>query len=216
MKTMFFSIDTIVDEDKIPILAPKVKGPAAMLKGYSDQPEFEYSHLPEAVRIIGIHMAGNDLAPSTNWGNKSAEAELLTLFWKWAERATKIVGFGCSYFDLPVILIRSAALGIEPTQKFFEFKPWDNILIDIADRRYGRQYQGRLSLNTLRSLLLPLLDIPSASQLDYEDVVKKYKAGEDLAPYATLKIETIRALAKLWGSYFFPRVLRRPGGPDEP
>lgn len=82
---------------------------------------------PQYCKIAAMGLATGE---SKAVGIISSEAEMLEEFWAMASVSNPIVGFNHTSFDLPVILVRSMILGVEPTRKI-DLKPWGGACLDL-------------------------------------------------------------------------------------
>jgi hypothetical protein len=88
----------------------------------------------------------------------ASEQQILEVFWKLAEQFSPVCGFNIAYFDLPVILVRSAILGVEPA-KVFDMRPWGNDVVDIYLGRFGPKGNTDSKKPGKLKLLAPLYGI---------------------------------------------------------
>lgn len=96
---------------------------------------------PEYCRIVALGYAVGDdpacgfvVGPQPN-GGEFTERTLLEHFWSLVSKVSPIVGFNVLGFDLPVIYVRSALLGVKPT-KLIDMKPWGGEVVDLMKVRY--------------------------------------------------------------------------------
>jgi hypothetical protein len=97
------------------------------------------STTPEYCRIAALGWATGD--EQIRYGvaaDPAGESALLDKFWELAATAGPLVGFNIIGFDLPVILVRSAILGI-PAARSFDLKPYagNRDVIDVYLGRFG-------------------------------------------------------------------------------
>jgi hypothetical protein len=100
---------------------------------------------PEMCRIAALGFAVGDADPvSLVVGiDGVTEESILEVFWGLARTATPLCGFNVLGFDLPVIFVRSAMLGVSPTRRF-DLKPWGSDVLDLMVARYPRSGATRL------------------------------------------------------------------------
>lgn len=136
------------------ILADMIKaidGEASAIEQAANNRRKEMSVTPEFCRIVSFGWAmGDDIPQSSTFRNGNGtedhdtyEKSVLKKFWEQAKRAKLIVGFNHVGFDLPVIYVRSALLGIEPTRTI-DLKPWGGEVCDIMSGRWPRGGQKKL------------------------------------------------------------------------
>ncbi len=230
LKNLIFDIETTPDYARSDLWAQSMRWPSDADKLTPEaRSELEAAHLgrmalqPEACQIVGLNVIlGNDGEPKSGWvgevspqGVAFTEADLLNLFWTWAAQSPRLIGFNCLRFDLPVIYTRSALLGVAPTKEFYDVKPWQDGVIDLAQRRFGHS-RDWLSLKALRRMLeLPVPEkyagVVGNTGGDIEDLYLQFMAGDQealktLKLYGELDVVTTKELARLWQGFFFGRI----------
>lgn len=183
----------------------------------------------EYCSIVGLNFATDEGEPHSAWvgdvdrqGDPINERTLLDAFWNLAEKSKHIIGFNILRFDLPVILTRSALLGVEPWPglKYWNLRPWEEFVIDLMKKRFANaSYNEFKSLKELRRCLqLPITeeyrDVAGMAGDSVEKLYLEFCAGdagalETLKLYGKLDIITTRELARLWSGYFFPHLVAR-------
>lgn len=180
---------------------------------------------PEACKLVGLNVAIGEGDCKSGWvgepsptGELYDEAALLRMWWSWAATAPRLIGFNCINFDLNVIRVRSAMLGVAPTRNLFDLKPWQDDVIDLLQRRFkGTPREQYLSLKALRRLLgfqVPgkYAEVLDNTGGDVEQLYLQFVASDDaealrlLKMYGELDIWTTRALAQHWSGYFYQRI----------
>jgi hypothetical protein len=179
---------------------------------------------PEACKLVGLNVLIGEGEPKSGWvgetsptGAPYTEEDLLTLFWQWAATSPRLVGFNCLTFDLNVIRVRSALLGVLPTVNLFDIKPWEDKVIDLLKRRFEKAPRDQyLSLKALRRLLgfqVPdkYAEVMDSTGADIEGLYLRFLSGDAdalriLKLYGELDVWTTKALAQLWSGYFFQRI----------
>ena len=78
------------------------------------------------------------------------ERVLLEAFWSLALECRPLIGFNVLHFDLRVIMVRSAILGVMPS-RLFDLKPWGRDVIDLMIVRFGSA-SGAMGLKKLAPL----------------------------------------------------------------
>lgn len=173
---LFFDVETVPDRSRSELFLPDI-----LRKLYEEAPadhadpdiinaqaEMRMSLTPEFCRIVGLNLAVDEGESKSGWvgdttdgGETITEQILLQTFWRLAEQADRVVGFNILRFDLNVILVRSAILGVFPTVPFFASKPWEDRVIDLAAKRvqFGRfeknQWHSLKALRRLYGLSIP-------------------------------------------------------------
>ncbi|MCL4295746.1 MAG: hypothetical protein KJ077_08465 [Anaerolineae bacterium] len=130
------------------------------------------------------------------------ERYILEEFWRLAEgRGTVLVGYNLLDFDLRVLLVRSALLGIEPT-RVFDLKPWGKDCIDLMKARFPMGKAMKLKqLARLYGLPVPVEDVDGSM---IAELIETNPAK--VAQYVRSDIVVTRALYRFYGGYFFATV----------
>jgi len=97
----------------------------------------QLSVTPEFCSVIALGwQIGNGPTFSMVVGtDDDTEADLLRQFWSLVRQHSPIVGYNCLRFDIPVMLVRSAVLGVQPS-RLINMNRWSNDVIDCYARRY--------------------------------------------------------------------------------
>lgn len=244
---LYFDLETVSDYSRTHLFTPKLGKDAearmheeasAFISRGETAPMMEIearetsrvlSTQAEYCQIVGLNFATDEGAPHSAWvgdvdqqGDPINERTLLDAFWTLAEKSKHIIGFNILRFDLPVILTRSALLGIEPWPglKYYDAKPWESFIIDLMKKRFANaSYNEFKSLKELRRCLqLPIpeeyQEVAAMAGDSIEELYLKFCAGdsaalETLKLYGKLDIITTRELARLWSGYFMPHLVAR-------
>lgn len=154
--------------------------------GLAEEPVAEVVGLPRLIEADGV----------------VDERYILKEFWRLAEgRGTVLVGYNLLDFDLRVLLVRSALLGIAPT-RVFDLKPWGKDCIDLMKARFPMGKAMKLKqLARLYGLPVPVEDVDGSmiAELIETDPAK-------VAEYVCSDIVVTRALYRFYGGYFFATV----------
>ena len=157
---------------------------------------------PEFCRIVAIGIGFGEDAKDvqgfvSHTGSAIEEAELLEWWWDCAKRASTIAGYNIIGFDLPVIYVRSAILGVKPTRKF-DMRPWGTDVLDLMATRWPRGNQMKLKdLARVMGLDVPAGDCdgPQVAALYRDDPVK-------LAEYVKSDVIICQQLRRMWRGLF--------------
>jgi hypothetical protein len=161
----------------------KAMGPIALLIDEGDRKTMSVT--PEMCRICSFGWAMGDEVPMASvFGEKGGtkdhdtyERAVLKKFWELAKRAKLIVGYNHLGFDLPVIYVRSAMLGVMPT-RMIDFKPWGGEVCDLMQARWPRGGQKKLKdFARLMGLPIPAGDV-DGSQVEVLLKTDPFKVGE--------------------------------------
>lgn len=127
------------------------------------------------------------------------EAFILEEFWRLASgRGTVLVGYNLLDFDLRILLVRSALLGIAPT-RVFDLKPWGKDCIDLMKARFPMGKAMKLKqLAKLYGLPVPVGDVDGSMIAELIET-DPAKVGE----YVCSDVVVTRALYRFYGGYFF-------------
>lgn len=140
---------------------------------------------PEMCRICSFGWAmGDEVTSASVFGAKDGtkdhdtyERAVLTKFWELAKRAKLIVGYNHLGFDLPVIYVRSAMLGVVPTRQI-DSKPWGGEVCDVMAARWPRGGAKKLKdFARLMGLPIPAGDV-DGSQVEALLKNDPFKVGE--------------------------------------
>src|SRR5687767_2983627 len=116
MENLFFDIETIVDESRLPLFEADILGQVPGVlerKKLPDEMENRAAMFdligattPEYLQIIGMNLGVDEDAPRSGWvgevrngGEPLTERDLLEAFWTYARQAKHLVGFNCHRFD---------------------------------------------------------------------------------------------------------------------
>lgn len=154
---------------------------------------------PEMCRVVAIGWAaGSRDTESLVVGENVTELHLLERFWDLVADAGPVVGFNIANFDLPVIFVRSALLGI-PATRLIDLSPYRRDVLDLMVARFGRgQFGGRLKqLATCYGIEVPTGDV-DGSQVEELMQVNPGLVGE----YVRSDVDITRALHRFYSGYF--------------
>jgi hypothetical protein len=157
---------------------------------------------PEFCRIVAIGIGFGDDAKDVQGfvsqsGSAIDEVELLEWWWDCAKRASTVAGYNIIGFDLPVIYVRSAILGVKPTRKF-DMRPWGTDVLDLMATRWPRGNQ--MKLKELARVMG--LDVP-AGDCDGSQVATLYRDDPvKLAEYVKSDVIICQQLRRMWRGLF--------------
>ncbi len=161
---------------------------------------------PEYCRVAALGWAsGSGEIESLTCGvhaecDTSDERVLLEAFWSLALDARPLIGFNVLGFDLRVIFVRSALLGVIPS-RLFDLKPWSRDVIDLMIIRFGSLSQA-MGLKKLA----PLYGIEVAAEgIDGSQVAELMSVNPRLvAEYVRSDVAITRELYRKLCGYFCP------------
>lgn len=158
---------------------------------------------PEYCRICALCIAGDgaDVVESYVVGlDGQTEASILARFWQVAEAAQAIIGFNVIGFDLPVIITRSALLGVVPS-RFIDLSPYKSDVLDLMAKRWPRG--GQMGLKAWgKSLGFPA----DAGDVDGSQVAELFATDpEKLRAYNKSDVMLTRMLHRQFAGLFWQR-----------
>jgi hypothetical protein len=172
-------------------------GDATIAKAGEDRRKL-LSVTPEYCRIVALGWAiGGDAEVALLATNEDEERVLLERFWKLAKQHSPLVGFNILLFDLPVILVRSALLGVPATTRF-DLKPWGPAVVDLMRARFAAGKAMKL-----KSLCKCYgIDVP-AGDTDGGDVEAMLQNDRGLLlEYVMSDVAIARELHRFYAGYF--------------
>ena len=220
MSLLYFDVETIPDWEREPRFELT---PPEDCEDAGDWLERVMSTSPEYCLMVGLNWGIDNEEPESVWvgetiGDKLiTEILLLKKFWQLAKASDTLIGFNCIGFDLNVLLVRSALLGVRCPFKLWDEKPWDNHVVDLMVRRFKNVgWRERRGLKQLRRSLFDTTQPPYEAYKgflanDGADVAQIYqcfakgdeKALKVLKGYGKLDIVTTRHIAQLWEGYYW-------------
>lgn len=222
---LYFDVETIANFDLYDAWAPTEEDTERRRNRSLNEQIKDMALQPEACRLVGMNVAlGREGEPKSGWvgetslnGTVYTEADLLALWWGWAKHCPRLVGYNINKFDLHVIRVRSALLGVRPTVDLWNLKPWDDRVIDLLERRFrGTPTDQYLSLKKIRRLLCPAVpeiyeEVAGAAGGGVETLYLRWQANSDdaealrlLKLYGELDVWTTRWLSQMWEGFYFP------------
>lgn len=154
---------------------------------------------PEYCRIVAAAWAtGSGKVHSTVF-DQHAEAAYLETLWREIANVRTIIGYNILNFDLPVILTRSALLGVTPSRRI-NLSPYRNT--DVCDLMVARWPKGgAMGLKKLARALG--IEIP-ADDCDGSQVEMLYNTDpEKLKAYVGSDVSVTREVHRLMSGYFW-------------
>lgn len=162
------------------------------------------STTPEYCRIVAIAAAmGSDEPTSEFAATEEDEKRLLANFWTlMGNYSGPVVVFNGLRFDLPVIFVRSALLGIEPTRRF-DLKPWGSDVIDLYALRFPPGSSRPMGQKKLTAAL-QIEDAETDQDDDGSQVYDQFLAGEHdkIIYHVTKDIVRLMGLHAMYQGFF--------------
>jgi len=166
---------------------------------------------PEYCKIAALGWAQMEEAPQAmvlgeeyreDAGRLVTEAEILEQFWWVVEKCSPIVGYNLLHFDLPVVFIRSAILGVEPTKRL-DLRTWSSDVVDLFKVRWPTFGSGGMKLKDLARVLG--IEVP-CPDVDGSNVAALMAAGEfgKVAEYVCSDVVVEREVHRFYSGFFCP------------
>jgi len=238
MTVLFFDIETIirpeVEDDAWDWAAQRTQRfDTAVALGNKEEEEAVKQlagTTPEWIQVVGLSVARDEEMPRSAWvgelledGREVTEQFLLESFWQLSRghnsRPPTLVSFNGSAFDLDVIRLRSALLGVKPGRDLSDIKPWDREShIDTFSLRWPKATRARMGLKDLgKRLNLPLPQfLPiGISQLEGDSVNTLYQEALETRDfslckdYGFLDIYLTREFYRVGQGFWWPQQLSR-------
>jgi predicted PolB exonuclease-like 3'-5' exonuclease len=148
--------------------------------------------------MIGWAIGDDEPGASIPSLNDDDERRVLGGFWQHAKHLSPLIGFNILDFDLRVILVRSALLGVRPT-RLFDTRPWGKDIVDLMKLRFPTgKAMGLKKLARLYGFPEGPVDDVDGSQVSE----LMHTNPEKLAEYCKSDIVKIRQLYKFYCGYF--------------
>lgn len=166
-------------------LISTIDNEAATIQAAIDANRKTMSVTPEMCRIVSFGWAmGDEVTSASVFGAKDGTKDhdtyercVLTKFWELAKRSKTICGYNVIGFDLPVIYIRSALLGVIPTRQI-DLKPWGGDVCDVMQARWPRGGSKKLKdFARMVGFPIPAGDV-DGSQVEQLLKADPFKVGE--------------------------------------
>lgn len=189
---------------------------------YKDHLIKQMSVTPEFNKIIGLGWkeSGMEFPPESAYVSETinevdvTETLLLKKFWHiYKSYNGRIAGYNIVRFDIPTILTRSLALGVDVPQVYrVNAKPWERQEVDLMLKRWPPNGYGAMPLKSLVKAYKTILDKKFEIPKRYEEIAgtdggsvyELWEAGDikNLKLYVELDVLYVDWLMELWGGYF--------------
>lgn len=129
------------------------------------------------------------------------EKEILEKFWKALSFCTKFVTFNGRGFDCPVLMLRSAMLGIKPTKNLMPYRYNSEVHIDLLEQLTFYNACRKFNLDFYCKAFG--ITSPKSQGIDGHDVAPLYEKGEytAIAEYCAGDLYATRDLYVRWRDY---------------
>lgn len=158
---------------------------------------------PEYNRVVAIGYALDDgeIDVLTSDGTDDMEKEIIGRFWQIVGRHNRLIGYNISNFDIRVLVVRSALLGVESSGVYFPdlMNRYSNNVVDLMNARFPFAKAMKLKDLVVASGIAPLVEDIDGSQVFglFED------DPELLAEYCKSDVYVIRELARKYKGYLY-------------
>lgn len=129
------------------------------------------------------------------------EAQMLKYFWKYVEKADKVISFNGRYFDVPFIMIRSAFNKIKPGRNLMKNRYDASLHVDLLDQFTFYNLTKKFNLDFYCHSFG--IESPKEKGITGMDIKELYKAGriKDIAVYCGKDVKATYKLFKIWNDY---------------
>lgn len=188
----------------------KARGKRQSVVALHDERRKLLATTPEFCRIVSLAWAvgnGEPIAAVVGRdanGETVTEQDILKAFWALAYQHSPLICFNGLHFDLPVIFVRSAILGV-PASRMLDLKPWGKDVLDVYAVRFPKARASGDGKPRKLKALAPLygIEVP-AGDVDGSQVEELFKNDPaKLAAYNMSDVATTRAFYKSLAGYFW-------------
>ena len=155
---------------------------------------------PLYCRICCVSFAVGDSAPVSIYApDRMMEKHLVEQVWRMLGRHTPVIGYGLSFFDIPVLLARSMILGVHPTRFLDRRKYGSRDILDLCKSLF--EDQRAFGLGKVCKSLGILSALPD---VDGSHVYEMWKAGnvQGIRDYCEDDVKLTQKLHKSLAGYF--------------
>jgi predicted PolB exonuclease-like 3'-5' exonuclease len=202
-RILFFDIETDKNElvnDHVPEFAPpRNYVDHIKIERYIREKQAEFADKAaldlDFSRITAIGLALGEEDPQAALVNVGGweEKDVLSWFWEMVAKAKQVCGYNIIGFDLPIIQRRSFVLGVTPTRRLFDLKPWDAFTLDLMRSFYHQGYGPGVKYRGLKAVCAMFgIDNP-LPELDGSQV-----AGMDLDTLRRYVVNDVEMTRELW------------------
>ncbi len=129
------------------------------------------------------------------------EQEMLKYFWRYVDKAEKVISFNGRNFDIPFILIRSAINKIKPSKNLMRNRFDTSLHLDLLELFTFYGITKKFNLDFYCHAFG--IDSPKSKGITGMEVKELYKAGriKDIAIYCGKDVNATYELYKIWNQY---------------
>jgi 3'-5' exonuclease len=130
-----------------------------------------------------------------------SETEMINYFWKYVQKAEKVISFNGRNFDVPFITIRSALNKIKPSKNLIKYRYDSSLHIDLLEQLTFYGLSKKFNLDFYCHAFG--IDSPKAKGITGMEIKELYKAGriKDIAIYCGHDVKATYFLYKIWNQY---------------
>lgn len=155
---------------------------------------------PLYCRICCVSFAVGDSAPVSIYApDRMMEKHLVEQVWRMLGRHTPVIGYGLSFFDIPVLLARSMILGVHPTRFLDRRKYGSRDILDLCKSLFEDQRAFGLG-KACKSLGI----LSALPDVDGSHVYEMWKAGnaQGIRDYCEDDVKLTQKLHKQLAGFF--------------
>lgn len=129
------------------------------------------------------------------------EEQMLRYFWKYADKAEKVISFNGRSFDLPFIMIRSAMNKIKPAKNFLRNRYDSSHHIDLLEQLTFFGLTKKFNLDFYCHAFG--IESPKSKGITGMEVKELYRAGrmKEIAIYCNADVKATFELYQIWNKY---------------
>ncbi|MCX6170445.1 MAG: ribonuclease H-like domain-containing protein [Ignavibacteriales bacterium] len=129
------------------------------------------------------------------------EKQMLSYFWKYADKAEKLISFNGRNFDLPFIMIRSVLNKVKPTKNYLKNRYDSTHHIDMLEQLTFYGLTKKFNLDFYCHAFG--VESPKSKGITGMDVKELYRAGrmKDIAIYCGQDVKATFELYNIWDEY---------------
>ena len=130
-----------------------------------------------------------------------SETEMLKLFWNYISKTDKVITFNGRNFDIPFLMLRSAMLGVKPSNNLISNRYNITHHIDLLDQFTYYGITRKFNLDFYCHAFG--IKSPKSKGITGMEIKELYKAGKikDIAVYCGEDVKATNELYKIWDEY---------------
>ncbi|MCB9248923.1 MAG: ribonuclease H-like domain-containing protein [Ignavibacteriales bacterium] len=130
-----------------------------------------------------------------------SETEMLKLFWNYISKTDKVITFNGRNFDIPFLMLRSAMLGVKPSNNLISNRYNITHHIDLLDQFTFYGITRKFNLDFYCHAFG--IKSPKSKGITGMEIKELYKAGKikDIAVYCGEDVKATNELYKIWDEF---------------